>query len=458
MQVQRTRSQQRTAPADPARLERQVRQLLADKISGNQVGIWLLLPEHLRLGTWDLLQRWSGQPPQRVEPRLGLHLVNEAALCLCSYRYRRTLSQKGFEVANGLPFVPTDQAVHALLDSHTVAEAQQLQVALGKLRRASHHFGGQLLALDPHRMRSYTQRQMRRHRFHAAQKPMKMGQTFFLLDCQTQQPICFTLASAAQSVVQATPELLRLGAEILAAPAAATPKPLVLADKEHYSQELFQAVSQQGGFDLLCALPAYPECLKRWGKIPEARFAPRWPGYATATEPYHFKHDPQTLYHELVQRSGVQKEDRQYQGFLSTVLRPEVPALTHEYPQRWQVEEFFKFHQAMGWHRTGTLNLNVRYGQLTMALLAQAAVHQLRQRLGPPLAAWDSTHLARHLFQGLEGDIRVRQDTIVITLYNAPNAELLRGHYENLPAKLRQQGVDPHIPWLYNFQLDFRFK
>jgi hypothetical protein len=137
VQVQRTRSKQRTSPSDPASLERQVRQLLADKISGNQVGIWLLVPEHLRLGTWDLLVHWSGQPPQRVEPRLGLHLVNESAFCLCSYRYRRTLSQKGFELANGLPFVPADHAVHALLDSHTVSEAQQLQVALGTVVHAS---------------------------------------------------------------------------------------------------------------------------------------------------------------------------------------------------------------------------------------------------------------------------------------------------------------------------------
>jgi hypothetical protein len=122
------------------------------------------------------------------------------------------------------------------------------------------------------------------------------------------------------------------------------------------------------------------------------------------------------------------------------------------------VEEFFKFYQAMGWHRTGTLNLNIRYAQLTISLLAQAAVHQLRQRLGKPLADWDATHLARHLFEGLEADIRVQQDTIVVTLYNAPHAQLLRPHYENLPDKLRQQSVDPHIPCLYNFQLDFRFK
>ena len=457
VQVQRSRDKQRTAPADPASLERQVRQLLADKISGNQVGIWLLLAEHLRLGTWDLLLRWSGQPPQRVEPRLALHLVNESALCLCSYRQGRTLSQKGFELANGLPFVPTDQTLHSLLDSHTIVEAQPLQTALGKLRRAGHHFGGQLLALDPHRMTSYTQRQMRRHRLNRTQKPTKMGQTFFLLDCETAQPICFLLASSARLVAQATPELLRLAGEILSPPAPATPKPLVLADKEHCSHEVFQAVGQQARFDLLCAQPAQPPSLKRWGKIPQAQFTERWPGYATATQPYHFRDDPDSVYQELVERSGANPEHFQYQGFLSTTLRPEVQALTHDYPQRWQVEEFFKFYQAMGWHRTGTLNLHIRYAQLTLALLAQAAIYQLRQRLGPPLADWDAMHLARNLFEGLEGDVRVEQDTILITFYNPPNAELLRAHYENLPDKLRQEGVDPHIPWLYNFKLDFRF-
>ena len=105
VQTQRTRKKQRAVLADPKSLERQVRQALADKISGNQIGIWLLLPEHLRLGTWDLMHSWSGLPTDRVEPRLALHLVNEAAMCLCSYRQGRTLSQKGFELANGLSFV-----------------------------------------------------------------------------------------------------------------------------------------------------------------------------------------------------------------------------------------------------------------------------------------------------------------------------------------------------------------
>lgn len=205
VETQRTRLKQRLRPADSRSVERDVRQLLADKISGNQVGIWLLVPEHLRLGTWDLLRGGSGRPGEAVEPRLALHLVNEAAMCRCSYRHQRSVSQKGFELANGLPFVPTDAAIHELLASHTVGESRLLQIALGKLRRADRHFGGRLLALDPHRMTSYTKRQMRRHRFSSGEKPAKMGQASFLLDCATGQPVCFTLASSAASVSEATP-------------------------------------------------------------------------------------------------------------------------------------------------------------------------------------------------------------------------------------------------------------
>ncbi len=422
------------------------------------MGVWLLAPEYVRLGTWDLLLRWTGQSADRVEPRLALHLVNEAALCTCSFRQGRMLSQKGFELANGLPFVPTDQAIHDLLGAHTVQDSQQLQIALGKLRRASQHFAGRLLALDPHRMASHSQRLMRRHRLSPAAKPTKMGQTFFLLDTKTQQPVCFTLASSAPSVAQASPDLLRMAAEILSPPSAPAAKPLVLADKEHFSQELFTTVREQACFDLLCPAPAFPNCVKRWEKIPAADFTHQWPGYAPTNQPTPFQNAPAGLCVQLVQRTGCARQDFHFHGFLSTAGRAEMPTLTQDYPARWHVEEFFKFNQALGWHRTGTLNLNVRYGQMTMALLAQAAIHQFRQRLGPPMNQWTAEHLAQHVFQGLEGDIRVLNDTVLVTCYNAPNADLLRAHYENLPEKLRKEGVDPRLPWLYNFKLDFQFK
>jgi hypothetical protein len=105
-----------------------------------------------------------------------------------------------------------------------------------------------------------------------------------------------------------------------------------------------------------------------------------------------------------------------------------VEALTRDYPKRWHVEEFFNKDQAPGWDRAGTQNVNIRYGHMTMALLAQAVRHQWRRRLGEPLSTWDAKHLAKDLLQSLEGDVRVSGDTIVVTYSNAPKAEIFREH------------------------------
>jgi len=49
-------------------------------------------------------------------------------------------------------------------------------------------------------------------------------------------------------------------------------------------------------------------------------------------------------------------------------------------------------------------------------------------------------------------------DTIVVTYYNAPQRELLEQTFANTPARLQQEGVDPRVPWLLDFKLDFRFR
>ena len=432
-----------------------MRQLLANKISGNLVGLWLLTPEHLRLGTWDLLCGWSGQSSERVEPRLALQMVHEAALCSTGLRQQRSLSQRGFELANGLPFVANDVAIHGLLEERTVAQSQRLQVALGRIRRASHHYTGRLLAIDPHRMRSYSKRQMRRYRDNHKSKPLKVAQPFFALDPDTHQPVCFTTATSARTATAAAIELLELAAEIL------TPKPgqtLVMADLEQLRREVFQHVQRQTPFDLLVPMKNTRSLQNQLRAIPAEQFTRRWAGFATLKRPYHMaQRDAGDLF-QFVQRTGEKSDDYHRNAFLSTTDRDEVDTLTLDYPKRWHVEEFFNTHQALGWNRAGTLNLNIRYGQMTMALLAQAALHQLRCRLGDPFCTWDAAHLAKSLLAGLEGDVRIRDDTVVVTYYNAPHAERLRAHYEQLPDRLEREHISPQIPWLYGFKLDFRFR
>ncbi|MEK6621494.1 MAG: hypothetical protein AABZ13_03335 [Planctomycetota bacterium] len=70
----RTKTQCRLEPCDTTGIERGIRQLLANKVSGTMVGIWFLVPEHLRMGTWDLHCGWTKKSTPQVEPRLALQL------------------------------------------------------------------------------------------------------------------------------------------------------------------------------------------------------------------------------------------------------------------------------------------------------------------------------------------------------------------------------------------------
>jgi hypothetical protein len=456
--VQSTRQRQRLAEAGPQSVERAVRQLLADKISGNLVGIWLLLPEHLRLGTWDLLRTWTGDPAvQSLNSRLALHLIHEAALCRPSLRYGRSLRHKGFELAHGLPFLPSDVAVHNLLNAHTIEEAHQLQVRLGQLRRASGHLPGQVLALDPHRPISHSKRDMVERRPAANQPACKQAQTFFLLDAKTGQPVCLTLASSAQIIPKATAQLLQMAQSILGC--SRQSPPLITADVEHFSTELLDLIRRETSFDLLVPLRHSKTLQRHYREMAAGQFTRHWAGFATATETFHPEGSTwaEPCY-RFIQRTGEHPAEFHFKGFACTGLRAEVPALTLDFPDRWHIEEFFRFDQDLGWKHAGTLNLNIRLGQMTLALFAQTLIHQLRQRLGAPYHQWDSPHFARDFFAGLEGDLRVEADTIVVTYYNAQGAAQWKHHFENLPKQLEQEKVDPRIPWLYNFKLDFRFK
>lgn len=226
-----------------------------------------------------MLVGWAGCGAERVEPRLALQLVHEAALCTTGVRAKRALTQPGLALANGLPFLATDLAIHQLLGAHTVAEAQGLQRTLGQLRRASGDYAGKALIIDPHRTRSSSKRRMRRRRKDSRAAATKIHQTFFALDADTGQPVCFTTATASRTTTQATPELLDLAAAVL----GPRPEPtLVLADAEHFTAELIDRVHQATGFDLLVPMVIRPSFRPQLQALPEERCTRHWAGYATA--------------------------------------------------------------------------------------------------------------------------------------------------------------------------------
>lgn len=459
MLTQRTRRKTREESRESEDIERSVRQLLADKITGNMVGIWLLVPEYLRLGTWDLLCAWAQDPAGGIAPRMAMHMVNEAALC-SRLRRRHDLSQKGFELANGLPFVPADQEIHRLLSDHDTQDARRLQIALGRIRRASGHYRGELLAVDPHHMLSHTNRQTRRHKHNAGDKAVKTVQTVFCIDAQTHAPVCCSLGSSSRTATQATFPLLRMAEQILGARDAADSAPLVVADGEHYTQAILRNARADTPFDLMVPVPDTAGFQRIMRGVPQEQFTCQWPGFATTRIPYSMSGPEKEAppYCLMIQREGEREDDYRFTGFICTEDRPELPALTQDYPDRWHVEEFFNASQDLGWKQAGTLNLNIRYNTMSLALVAEAALYQLRRRLGEPFSGYSAATFADKVLEGIDGDIRVRGDTITVTYYNVEDPQPWRDLFEDQSRILQNEGVDPGIPWLYGFKLDFRFK
>ena len=447
LEIQHTRRRKKTISITAQSNERDIRQILAGKLSGTHLGAWLLIPELLRLGAWDLLTGTFNK--RALDPRIALQMVGESAVCVNRIRRKSALCNQGFSLAAGLSALATDHSVHQLLDGHRIVDYEQLQVTLMQLRRlAGHYHSPQVLAIDPHRMVSATRRRMPAKKKKPDQPSQKMLQSFFCTDIDTRQPLAFTMGSSGKNGSPATAQLMELLTRGGVGPA------LVVADKEHFTQELAAAFAGDCPLDILMPVPMRAKIFQT---ITALRFTPMWAGYAIAEGTYAFAdHGPRLRL--LAQREGEDPSSYAYKAFLTSSALSAEHLLTTLYPKRWSIEEFFNFEGDMGWNRASTFNLNIRYGKASLALLAQAATHQLRTRLPDPYQTWTARHLAGQVLTNMEGDLRVKDDTIIVTYYRDHQRLNLARTYENLPQQLAAEGVNPKIPWLFDFKLDFRFK
>ncbi len=390
-------------------MERLFRESISKKICGTLVGLWFLAAEHLRLGNWDLIKGYTGCADTDIEPRIAMQIVNEAALCSNRVRKSNYICHQGFELLNGLGFLVTDEQVHDLLDKHTVSEARSLQESLALIRLSNGHYNGNLIAIDPHRIVSTSRRIMPKKKKQPEEPSRKMLQTFFALDTQTGQPIGCGIGSPGANTTKATIDLLNMVEKV-------SKNALILADKEHFTESLIRNIDQNNNFEFL--VPAIST--ERIQKIERSHsYQRKWAGYAIAETMFNFDGHKEK-YRLISQREGETTKDYVYKSFLTLSSRPATELLSEIYHERWSIEDFFNFDGAMGFDRASTFNLNIRYSKMSLALLAQAATYELRKKLPKPYNRWNSTHLADAVFTTMDGDLRVKEDTIIVTCYNAP--------------------------------------
>ncbi len=225
--------------------EREFRQMLSQKISGTSVGIWLLAPELLRLGAWDIIKGWAGKEDMDLDPRMAMQVVNESALCINRVRRKNSLGHQGFELANGMGRLVSDEQVHLLLNKHTTEQAQAMLLNLGIQRQLSGHYQGDIIAVDPHRIISTSKRVMSKKRKKPNAPSQKMLQTFFSVSAQTGQPIMATMSSTGMPTTKATSILINEIGKVVRS------RSLLVADKEHFARELLSVGGGHENYDLL---------------------------------------------------------------------------------------------------------------------------------------------------------------------------------------------------------------
>ena len=448
--IQQTKRKQLTVKVTPGSNERHVRELLAHKLSGSHMGLWLLVPEYLRLGAWDLLQGVFADASHPLSPQLAMQMVNESALCVNRIRVRGSLCNQGFSLVNGLSFLASDESIHHILDKHSMAEYEQMQETLLQLRMLNGHYRNSkpIWALDPHRISSATQRAMPQKKKRPEEPSKKMLQTFFCNDVITGQPLGFTLAATGKTCSKATLDLIQLIER------TGINQGLVLADKEHFTQTIADYFHHHPTLDMLIPAPNIQSVTRHFNTI---NYQPLWAGYAIGETSFSYKNSP-LKYRLIVQREGEISGQYRYKAFISTSRENARTLLTEIFDERWSIEEFFNFEGDMGWNRASTFNLNIRYGKQSLALLAQAATYQLKSKLPKPYRQWSARILAEKVLTNMEGDIRVTDDKIIITYYKDHEPLGLKNLYRHIDSQLENEGVAPKIPWLFDYKLQFDFK
>ena len=160
--AQQSKRKQISVKVTPGSNERNIREQLSEKISGSHMGLWLLIPEYLQLGTWDMLKGVFKDDTNPLAANLGMQMVNESVLCVNRIRRKDSLCNQGFSLVNGLSFLATDESVHHILNDRKIDEFEQMQQTLLQLRKINGHYtdNNTVLAIDPHRIPSSTKRTM----------------------------------------------------------------------------------------------------------------------------------------------------------------------------------------------------------------------------------------------------------------------------------------------------------
>jgi len=426
--------------------------LLQKGLTSTSVGGFFFIPYLLQLGIYDLLGG-IGKPKQEGIPNesIALGFIFESLFGYTKgIRTVDPVNRKDFALLAGLPFLPSPSTQYRYLQGISCKGALDLQVALGrKLVALGQIKPGSPVNIDGHNVTTYSRKEMKQSYITKEGRYGKAIRCFYTQDQASKKPLIAMAAYSGTTVTQSTDAAASLTGNILDG------RYMLVADKEWYCGRLIQELHEQYGINVLVPTKKSNSRMAEINSIPLSDYMKSSYGNITA------------VYTTMKDFNGPLKMfiKKQPDGSVFALITPEQPEQTVEsedafptYTKRWRLENFFSENAFLGINHLPSLNLNAIQAMLSFKLVAYHLVDNFRNDLGADYASKTPETIFNEFINGVQGRIELKNDTIVVHVYNFKHERAVASIMNNLNAKLLKANVDPYIPWLGNRRLDFEFQ
>jgi len=429
-------------------IEHDITTMLKRGLTTTSAGGFFFIPYLLQLKAYQHLLG-MGKPKLEGIPkeRLALGIVFESLFGYTKgIRSIDSVSRTDFGLLFGLPFLPSPSTQYRHVQSVSVKEGLDFQVALGRrLVELSQVSAGFPVNIDAHNVKIYSRKEMKQSYLTKEERYGKTIRTFYTQDQQSSKPLLAMAAYSGTKVAQVTQRITQLTRDILERDF------LMVADKEWYCGQLLNELHKTYGVSLLVPVKRSKTRVAEFAAVP-------WEAYEKiAGDSIAVVYTAMKDFDGPLQLFLKKRPDGKYFALLTPHKDVTKEMVMPTYTKRWRIETFFGQNHFLGIDHLPSLNLNAIQAMLSLRLVAFHAMDNFRHDLGAEHISKTPELIYRHFLDGVQGRVQLRGDLITVSIYGFKHDREVASIFLNLESKLIRAGVDPRIPWLGNRRLEFKF-
>lgn len=423
--------------------------LLKKGFTTTHAGGFFFIPYLMELDLYNALGQLSAPKTTGIpNERVALQLIFEP---LFGYKKGiRTVdpvSQTDFGVLSGLPFICSPATEYRFLAESTTERSESFQKHQAKRLLNLNYITGNILNMDGHSIKLFSRKGMKNSYLSKDQAYGKAIRTFYTQDQATNKPLFAKAAYSGTTVAQVTPQLVEANKEILGKSF------LCVCDKEWFIGKLLDQLDQIHGVQVLLPLKRTAKRLQEMEAIPFEKFKYRYENQPIAK-----------LVTDIDGFTGKmnlfvkRNDDDTFFALITNKKYLQPPESMEIFRKRWNIENFFNENTFLGLDRLPSLELNAIQTALTLKMVSYHIVDNFRINLPDHFSKMKPESIYENFIQNVQGKVQIKKDKLQVDIYGFKHQAVVAPLFRNLEQKLINKEVDPRIPWLNNYALNFSFK